>query len=79
MITLQIEPFSEFIIEAKPLLPLHWEELALNKDKVPLDPKYEDYYAREEAGGILVVTVREKGELTGYFIGMIAPGLHYKT
>ena len=79
MITAQIEPWQLFIHEAQPLLPLHWEELALNKDKVPLDPQYDVYAARDTAGQVLVVTLRQEGELVGYFIGFIAPGLHYKT
>ena len=62
-----------------PLLPLHWAELALNQDKVPLNPQYDIYDAREAAGQTLVVTLRELGVLVGYFIGFVAPGLHYRT
>jgi GNAT superfamily N-acetyltransferase len=65
--------------ELKPILPLHYEELALDKDKVPLSPQYDIYEAREAAGELIFVTAREKGELIGYFIGFIAPGLHYST
>ena len=79
MITCQIEPWSSFVVEAAPLFPLHWEELALNKDKVPLDPQYEVYAQRDAQGQVLVVTIREDGALVGYFVGFIAPGLHYKT
>jgi GNAT superfamily N-acetyltransferase len=79
MITAQIESFTERLDEFKPLFPLHWEELALNKDKVPLDPQYDVYIHRERAGELLFVTLREAGEPVGYFIGFIAPGLHYKT
>lgn len=79
MITAQLEPFGAFMAEVQPLLPLHWEELALNKDKVPLDPMYDVYSKRDEMGQVMVITLREKGRLVGYFIGFIAPGLHYKT
>lgn len=79
MLTTQVESFREGLEELKPLLPHHWEELALNKDKVPLDPVYEDYFAREDRGGLLYMTVRDAGKLVGYYIGMIAPGLHYRT
>lgn len=78
MITVQTEAI-DFIQELMPLLPLHWEELALNKDKVPLDPQYEEYYRRDAQGQLLIVTLRQRGQLIGYFIGFIAPGLHYKT
>lgn len=79
MITAQVEPWREFVAEAQPMLPLHWEELALNKDKVPLDPMYEVYDAKDDAGHVLVVTLRQDGVLKGYFIGFVSPGLHYRT
>lgn len=79
MITAQIEPFPPFLEEVKELLPKHWEELALNKDKVPLDPQYDIYLARDAAGQVLTATLRDTGRLVGYFVGFIAPGLHYKT
>lgn len=79
MITAQVESFTAVLEELKPLLPLHYEELALNKDSVPLDPQYDIYLDRDAAGQVVFVTLRDVGELIGYFIGFVAPGLHYKT
>lgn len=79
MLTAHVEPWAAFVEEAKPLFPLHWEELALNQDKVPLDPQYHVYDERDAQGMVMVVTLRDRGELCGYFIGFIAPGLHYQT
>lgn len=79
MLTAHIENFTAVLPELKPLLPLHYEELALNQDKVPLDPQYEVYLARDAMGEVMFVTLRHSGELVGYFIGFIAPGLHYRT
>lgn len=79
MLTAQVEDFVPFLEEVKPLLQGHWEELALNKDKVPLDPQYEQYLKYDAEGKILVVTLRDAGALVGYFVGLIAPGFHYKT
>lgn len=79
MITTQIETLHDCLEELKPLFPRHWEELALNKDKVPLDPQYEVYLQREDAGQVMLITMREAGQLLGYFVGFVAPGLHYKT
>ena len=79
MLTIQLESFAQRLDEFKPLFPLHWEELALNKDKVPLDPQYEIYIEREKRGELIFATIRELGKPVGYFIGFIAPGLHYKT
>lgn len=79
MMTAQIEPWKSFIKEAQPILPLHWQELALDKDVIPLDPEYSVYDARDERGEVLVSTVRNDGILIGYFIGFVSPGLHYRT
>lgn len=79
MITYQVESFKERLDEFKYLLPQHWEELALNKDKVPLSPMWDIYFSLEDAGQLLFVTAREAGEIVGYFIGIVKPGLHYST
>lgn len=79
MLTAQVEPFPAFLEEAKPLFPLHWAELALHQEKVPLDPDYDEYLRRDAAGGVVLVTVREDGKLCGYFVGFVAPALHYKS
>lgn len=79
MITCHTESFEEQLPELKKLLPLHWQELALNKDKVPLDPQYDIYIERERRGELLFMVMRDLGEMIGYFIGFIAPGLHYRT
>lgn len=79
MITAHIESFTERLQELQDLLPLHYRELALDQDKVPLSPQYGVYIEREARGELLFVTLREAGALVGYFIGFIAPGLHYST
>lgn len=79
MLTAAPEPFAPFLEEVKPMLPLHYEELALDKDRVPLAPQYDEYLSRDAKGMVLCVAVRDAGTLVGYFIGFVAPGLHYST
>lgn len=79
MITAQVEDLTETLEELKPMFPAHWEELALNRDKVPLDPQYNIYLDRDAAGQVLFVTLRKEGELVGYFVGFVSLGLHYQT
>ena len=79
MITAHAESFEENLEYLKPLLPIHYKELALNQDKVPLSPQFDKYVATEKQGGLIFVTLRKAGEMVGYFIGFIAPGLHYST
>lgn len=79
MITCCAERLSDELENLKPMFPEHFAELALNQDKVPLDPQYEVYLERENRGEILFVAMREDGNIVGYFVGFIAPGLHYQT
>ncbi|MGE9796853.1 GNAT family N-acetyltransferase [Acinetobacter baumannii] len=79
MITAHVERFEANLDYLKPLLPIHYKELALNQDKVPLSPQFDKYIAAEHCGELLFVGLRSAGELVGYFIGFVAPGLHYST
>ena len=79
MLTAQVESLTDTQEELKPLFPTHWEDLALNKDAVPLDPQYDLYLRRDAAGEVLFVSLRENSKLIGYFVGFIAPGPHYRT
>lgn len=79
MLTAQPEAFAPFLEEVKPLLPRHYDELALNQDKVPLAPQFDEYLRRDARGEVLTITLRAEGELVGYFVGFVAPGLHYQT
>lgn len=79
MISFCVERLSDELENLKPMFPAHWAELALNQDKVPLDPQYEVYLERENRGEVLFVAARSEGSIVGYFVGFVAPGLHYKT
>lgn len=79
MLSVQLEKFTDVLPELQPMLPLHYEELALNQDKVPLSPQFDVYLQRDERGEVMFVTLRHEGNLVGYFIGFVAPGLHYST
>jgi hypothetical protein len=74
-----IENFSDVIEEAKPLLELHWDELALNKDQFKLDPNYEAYGLLEKANLVRIFTARSNGKLIGYACYFIHRNLHYKS
>lgn len=80
IVSFQIEKFSETIEEAKPLLLLHWQEIARNKDLFPLDPDYATYAALERAGYLRIFTLRSRAaQLVGYASYMVHKNLHYKT
>jgi hypothetical protein len=79
MLTAAPESFIGNVPELRGLIHQHWEKLALDKDKVPLDPQWEIYFAREQAGELSFIVLRDQGKMVGYVILFIAPGLHYKT
>lgn len=75
----QVEQWSDVLPEMQALFPRHWEELALDKESVPLAPNYVRYSDLEAAGCLSTVTVRENGVLRGYAVMLVTPGLHYRT
>lgn len=78
MITYQEEKFKDLLTEIKPLLELHWNELANNKDTRPLNVDYKSYNRLNRAGLWKVFTVRDQGVLIGYSSFIIGFNLHYK-
>lgn len=72
------ESALEVIEEMDILTEKHWEEIAVNKDKIALNPDYEKYVALEDAGVLKIYTVRDNGQLVGYFLVMVTPHLHYQ-
>lgn len=78
MITYQTEKFKDCIDEAKPLLMKHWDEVACDKENVPLNPDYDQYQRLCDAGVLHIVTARDDGVLVGYASWLVAVNLHYK-
>lgn len=79
MLTAQVEPYSEVFPELLAVYPRHWRELAVSKD-IPLAPNYQGYAALDQAGHLLLVTLRDgQDKLAGYFIGFLFPELHYSS
>lgn len=79
MLTFATERLSDVRAEAEPLLLRHWEEVALNRDTVALDPDWEAYQRVEDAGAFHVTTARQDGALVGYAAYVIAGNLHYRS
>lgn len=77
MITVQVDSFKDCLEELAKIFPLHWQELALFQDRMPLSPQFDEYVAREQAGRLLLVTVRLNSQIVSYYTLQIAPGFHY--
>jgi GNAT superfamily N-acetyltransferase len=76
-ITYRKERFVDLAPELPPLFKRHWEEIALNRDKIPLNPQWAAYGRLEQGGALHIVTARHQGELVGYFFCIVVPDLHY--
>lgn len=73
---------QEFLItcrkEAEVLIKEHWQEIAVNKEKIKLNPDWETYEDLEKVSRIKIFTARDTGKLVGYFVVFVAKNIHYK-
>jgi len=82
LLTFQVESYSKVRDEVAALTIQHYEEIALFKDKIKLDPDYERYEVLEEKGILCFITVRDSdvgNKIVGYHISLVMPHLHYKS
>lgn len=78
-LSFQVESFAKIAAELPPLFQHHWEELALDRDAIPLDPDWEKFLALEAMGRLHVTTARSGVVLVGYIFNIIGGHLHYKS
>lgn len=71
------ERFGTFAKELPPLFKRHWREIALNQDRVPLDPDWDRYFNYDLAGFLHCLTVRSGDHLVGYIFYFVHPHMHY--
>lgn len=73
-----LEALAQVKREIEPLLKQHWEEIALNKDKISLNPDWEGYARLDAVNALRIYTVRKDSELMGYFVVIVSKSLHYR-
>lgn len=76
-VTYQIEHWNDIIGELKDCFLAHWDEVALDKDTILLDPDWFRYDALDRAGILHTITVRKNGVLIGYHVSLVGGHLHY--
>jgi len=79
LISFQVEPYEDICVEIQTLNRIHWEELALFKDRMPLSPQYDVYIERDRRGELFFVTGRWNSRIVAYYCAQVNPGFHYKT
>ena len=74
------ENLSSVKEEILPLLDLHWEDVALDKDKIKLNPDWPTYEFLDSQQSLGVYTCRKEdtNELVGYFVVIASKALHYR-
>ena len=78
MLTYRREKLSDIKEEVLPLLEKHWEEIALEKEIVKLDPDWDAYEFMDSHGLLVCVCARHSGVLIGYTVYFISRNIHYK-
>ena len=78
-LTAQQETFGAIMQELPPLFKRHWEELALNRDTIPLDPDWQRYMAMDVGGVLKITTARCGNTLAGYIFNLVNTHLHYRS
>jgi len=77
-VCLAVETLAQCWDEGQALLKLHWAEIALHRELIPLEPDLMSYQDLERRGQLLLVTMRDdEGTLVGYHVTLIRPHLHY--
>lgn len=78
-VEIRVERYADVIGEIRPLLELHYEEIASFKEAIPLDPDYARYEQMDAAGRLFIIAARRDGVLVGYSIFFVGPHLHYNS
>ena len=79
MITFQLEHWKSLIADGQEIFKKHYEELSLEKNRVPLGMDFDCYQDLENKGYLHVLTCRKDTKLIGYYIAIIiAHHPHYK-
>lgn len=77
MLTFQLESWSDYYRDCQALWVEHYDEIAVQKDRMEMKPDVAGYMALEAAGRLQILTVRDDGRMVGYLLTVIRPHLHY--
>ena len=78
MVRFEEEKFEYIIDEMKPLLEKHYDEIAMYKDQISLNPNYDLYKIMDDTGSLHILAARDGTVLVGYCVTFINYHPHYK-
>ena len=73
-----VEKISECIDDMRYLWSMHWGEIALDKEKIKLNPDIDTFQLLEDCDHLHIITLRDDGKLVGYHASIVRAHLHYK-
>lgn len=77
IVTYQVESFDIAWPEMTKLFPLHYEEVARDKNLIKLSPNHAKYKMLADAGMYHILTMRCDGIIVGYGSAYVYPHDHY--
>lgn len=77
-VTIHKEHIIDIAEDILPMLHDHWEEVAVYKDKQPLDPDWDWYEKATDSGICQTLVFRLGDEIVGYSIFFVKPHPHYR-
>lgn len=79
-VTLHEVNLRDILPEFAELCKEHWDEIALHRDEIPLDPDWNRYLTLDMTGLLSVVAAKDQaGKLVGYSVFLVMPHLHYNS
>lgn len=78
MITYKQEFYKDLRHDLPGLIQMHYNEIALNKDIIKLNPDWDAYQKMEAQGFTRAFTARDGDKLVGYAVFVVTTALHYK-
>ena len=76
-VSYQEETYDESINDIKKIIDDHYEEIALYKDKIKLNPNFDFYEQADKNDTIRFYTARVEDNLVGYMVTFVAKHPHY--
>ena len=79
MLTLEWESLDRLLDDGvEDMLARHWDEVAVDKDIIPLAPDWDRAFKLQENDILHTAAMRRDGQLVGYNAFLVMPALHYR-
>lgn len=75
----QVETWDRCSAEILAIVGEHWKEIALDQERILLDPDCEYYSVLQDKGFLHIVTAREGDRLVGYYASIVRNHPHYRS